>query len=132
MRGQGVEDAAQPYIRVWWVKTRRGTSRVSNTSPRPDHTPSQLLVVETTGGWGGRRSCWFLRRVYLKGPHGPRMFTNPPTLGSTTRAGIRKVLVLEVGEVTGNEAGARQASRTQAAVLSFICYPLHSHSATKR
>ena len=52
-----------------------------------------LLALKSSGGWGSGRNYWFLRRVHLKALHGLRTYANPPTLGITTRATARRVLV---------------------------------------
>ena len=57
--------------------------------PAPGIKLHKLLAVKTSGGWGSRINCWSLRRVHLKGLHGPRTYANPPTLGTTTRATAR-------------------------------------------
>ena len=57
-----------------------------------DKNPS-LLVVKTSGGWGGGRNCWIFRKLHLKGLHGLKMYMNPPTLGVNTRARAGRVPV---------------------------------------
>ena len=90
------------HIHMWWIKTRRDTSRVSHPSPRPDHsaqrssTKNISLITsgcKISGVWCGGRNCQSLRRVYLKDLHNPRMWTNPPILGFSIRAAARRAPV---------------------------------------
>ena len=55
--------------------------------------PPKLLALKTSGGWDGRRNCWFPRRLHLKSPHRLRTYINPPTLAFSTRARARKAPV---------------------------------------
>ena len=48
-----------------------------------DKNPS-LLVVKTSGGWGGGRNCQIVRRLHVKGPH--RLTQTPPPAGFSTSA----------------------------------------------
>ena len=57
-----------------------------------DKSP-KLLAVKIIGGWGSGRNCWIFRKLCLKGPHGLKTYTNPPTLGFNTRAIARRALV---------------------------------------
>ena len=94
----------QSHIHVWWIKIRRDTLGASNPSPRPDHTAqgSSARKITTHNFWlqkpvgvgDGRRNSQIFRRLHLKGPHGLRTYTNPPTLGFTTRATAGMVPVI--------------------------------------
>ena len=82
---------------------------------REDKAP-YLLAINTSEGCGSGRKFCFFRRVHLKGPHRLRTFTNPTTLGFTTRATAGRAPVtyrkqmkwLETGPVLGKPPGARQ------------------------
>ena len=70
-----VRQRQQSHIRLWQIKIGRDTCEASHPSPSPDcatqcssarNKASLLLAVKTSGIWGGKRNCWFFRRVHLK------------------------------------------------------------------
>ena len=64
-----------------WGATQTEQPRV----PVQGNEASKPLPVKTYGGCGSGRNYQPHRRVRWRDPHGPRMYTNPPTQGISTR-----------------------------------------------